>query len=145
MWQSPEKKGIFMREKACKKCGKCCDQFPMSLGQMRKIEDYLLSHPDIIIKMRSLPEIKSETRRVCPFLRENSGETYCLIYPVRPEICKAISIKGLSEDFACPEGTVSTEYSVQEITKMLEVYTKPNDDFIRNPADYFRDRFLVKL
>lgn len=129
-------------EKTCIRCGNCCDEFPMTYGQIRKIKEYLENNYDILISLRNTPELYHPGRRVCPFLRGDVGSTYCTIYPVRPEICKAISVKGLDNAFSCPEGTVSTEYTPGDVAEMLKVYTHPTERFVKNPGDLFRD--LIK-
>ena len=86
-----------MAEKSCKRCGQCCDQFPMSESQIERIEKYLEENPDIKNLLRNTPEIIAPPRRVCPFLRGEVGNAYCTIYPVRPEICKVFGVKGYIE------------------------------------------------
>ena len=126
-----------MAEKNCIRCGKCCDTFPMSLEQIQRIEKYLQNNPDVLENLRNTSEIIDPPRRVCPFLRGKTGDTYCAIYPVRPEVCQVFAVKGVGVGLNCPEGTEITTISPESARKLLEVYTKPNGKFFKNMREYF--------
>lgn len=126
-----------MAEKSCKRCGQCCDQFPMSESQIERIEKYLEENPDIKNLLRNTPEIIAPPRRVCPFLRGEVGNAYCTIYPVRPEICKVFGVKGYIEGLVCPNGTEITNITLAEVQYLLKIYTEPEGDFYNNVGEYF--------
>ena len=71
----------------CSKCGQCCTPFlPMSKSEVKKIYDYLKKHPDIINEAyNNGPEIDGKIYIRCCFYKDNK----CLIYEVRPWICRA--------------------------------------------------------
>lgn len=129
-----------MNENSCLRCGRCCEQFPMTDEQILKITEYLLSHEEVMHLLRSTPEILGIGMKVCPFLRGKAGNTFCSIYPVRPEICKVFATPGI-KGAECPNNTICEEYTIHEAEEMLEVYSVPVDQ-VKYPVEYFRN--LIK-
>lgn len=72
--------------KQCKKCGNCCSNILMvSSNEIDTIKKYIKKHNISPINRQS---IFTEYIDICPFLKKENGETKCLIYDVRPNICK---------------------------------------------------------
>lgn len=71
----------------CSKCGSCCTPFlPMSKSEVNKIFQWLKKHPDIIKEAYNNSPIKDNIINIkCCFYKDNK----CLIYEVRPWICRA--------------------------------------------------------
>ncbi len=76
----------FCKNHQCSRCGECCaSTIPMTKKEVYKIRDYLNMHPDIRKKVYENKPIKNGNVYLkCCFLLDDS----CLIYPVRPLICK---------------------------------------------------------
>ena len=127
-----------MSKRNCMRCGKCCDEFPMSEEQIVRIEKYLEANPIVKERLRNTPAIVAPPRRVCPFLRGDIGKTYCAIYPVRPEICKVFGVKGIDEDLVCPNGT-ETKISLLEAKNLLKIYKEPKGKFFKDLGMYFSE------
>ena len=71
----------------CSRCGSCCTPFlPMSKSEVNKIYQWLKKHPDILNEAYDNNPIDGNDIYVrCCFYKNNS----CMIYEVRPWICKA--------------------------------------------------------
>ena len=72
----------------CSRCGNCCTPFlPMSKSEVKKVKDYLRLHPDIEKRGIENNPIKGKDVYIrCCFYDSDKKE--CMIYPVRPGICK---------------------------------------------------------
>lgn len=74
-------------------CGRCCGLVMPSLAELRNIKDWCVVHH---IEYKDFLDITGEGD--CPYL---SPEQKCLIYPVRPFLCRML---GASVDTPCPIG-----------------------------------------
>lgn len=81
--------GVFDYTKngECSNCGNCCSDFlPISPEEIRRIEKYIKKHgikeQKHFLPLASFPQADF----TCPF--RNNDERKCVIYPVRPAICK---------------------------------------------------------
>ena len=79
----------------CSKCGKCCTPFlPMSKNEVKNIERFLKQNPEIIKKaLENNPIQDNKVIIRCCFFKDNN----CMIYPVRPFICRAYKCNQSSE------------------------------------------------
>lgn len=76
----------FTKDGRCSGCGECCSNFlPLSTKEISKIERFIKRH-DVKEQHCNFPVTQNALDMTCPF-RSNS-ERKCLIYPVRPEICR---------------------------------------------------------
>lgn len=68
----------------CSGCGNCCTDFlPMSIAEVKRITSYLNAHPEI----KEQTHIHNNDMHIkCAFRDEVNNK--CLIYPVRPQICR---------------------------------------------------------
>ena len=75
----------FCKEGKCSNCGKCCsDILPLDKFEIKKIENYIKQHKiKESVHSNCFQKVLDLT---CPF-RDNKNKK-CLIYPVRPQICK---------------------------------------------------------
>lgn len=82
------------RPKPCQQCGACCGLIFVSPSELAAIDGYIREHGVIP---------NTEATITCPFLSGNDSDEVrrCLIYPVRPGICRAFphSVK-----MRCPKG-----------------------------------------
>lgn len=103
----------------CSNCGECCSNLiPMSEAEIQRIKRYMAKHPIKEQFYRSLLDVKN-TDMTCPFRDWQNKK--CLIYEVRPEICRR---------FLCSNGT---EYSVQ----VRDVIAKQNRHPVFARAEFF--------
>ena len=65
--------------KSCKDCGKCCGPVPITEDDVKEIGEYIKENK---IKVRKVDPLSLN----CIFRDEKSKK--CLIYPVRPLICR---------------------------------------------------------
>ncbi len=89
----------------CKRCGKCCGPHFVSPKERLTIRDYLKQHD-----MEERPH--TSIYEYCPYLENNT----CLIYPVRPLICR---LMGITELLPCPEGCEPAELLPKEVALRL--------------------------
>lgn len=70
----------------CSNCGSCCSNtLPISAKETKTIERYIRKH-GIKEQKRVLPTADDYVDMSCPFRSET--EKACLIYPVRPAVCR---------------------------------------------------------
>lgn len=101
--------------KTCKNCGECCGVIPANDAEIQEIRNYLEKHPDI----RALAIEQSGRALSCPFRDEEKRR--CVIYPVRPMICR---LCGISHGMKCAHGNSMeidgyqflTAHSLNEVT-----------------------------
>ena len=72
----------------CSNCGECCTRFlRMSSGEKKNILRYLKKN-DITLSLTKMPfNLNTTIYNICPF--RDLTDKKCLIYPVRPEVCKS--------------------------------------------------------
>ncbi len=82
----------FTKDGKCSKCGECCTNLlPMSEDEVRTIRRYIKKH-NIKEQKHSYPAPLANPPAMdltCPFLDESKESDKCVIYPVRPEICRS--------------------------------------------------------
>ncbi|MDR7856027.1 YkgJ family cysteine cluster protein [Tissierella sp.] len=84
------------KHKNCSNCGECCGPVPANKKEIENIKKYLKDNPEL---MNQLGEVRSLT---C-MLRDEE-EKKCLIYPVRPLVCR---LMGVAEGLVCSKGNSS--------------------------------------
>ena len=92
----------------CSNCGGCCsDLLPMSDFEVNRIKSYIKKH-----------NIKEQRHNVfngidmtCPFRDETNRK--CLIYAIRPEICKQFMCNHKKEDI------IKTKYHFHNINRIV--------------------------
>lgn len=76
----------FTKNGECSNCGQCCSNFlPIAATEMKEIIRYVKKHK-IREQHAILPTAEPSIDLTCPFRSEVSKS--CLIYPVRPTICR---------------------------------------------------------
>lgn len=94
-------KGLFeVSDFVCHNCGECCGPVAIREEERRRIEGFLKKHPSV------RERIKHKTPSLdCVFRDDEKG---CLIYPCRPQICKAYtcSSKHWTKDLKKPSGSL---------------------------------------
>ena len=79
----------------CSCCGECCsDLLPLSEDEVKRIKEYVQKHG--IKEQRHNGMIGVDL--TCPFRDEANKK--CLIYSIRPEICKQFMCNHTAEDIA---------------------------------------------
>lgn len=114
-----------MSDFVCRNCGKCCGPVPIVEEERKRIEKYLQKHPGV------RERIKRKGASIdCVFRDEEKG---CLIYPCRPQICKAYNCSSAdwTKDFKKPKGSpqlindcFGVATSTEHYTSMLCNYLK---------------------
>ena len=70
----------------CSRCGECCkDILPIDYVELARIKKYVKEH-HIVQQEHHLKQ--NTIDMTCPFLNIDGDEKKCVIYPVRPQICK---------------------------------------------------------
>ena len=107
-------------EGKCSNCGECCSNaLPLSAGEIRIIKNYIKKHN--IKEQRHNYMVGADM--TCPFRDESNRK--CLIYSVRPQICR---------EFMC-------NYKKEDLTKSKLYFHKVNkvvfmrNEFFGNPED----------
>ena len=78
----------------CSGCGECCTDFlPLTKHEIKVITEYLEKHPEIEEQYKNLSKEFFDVR--CAFLNEKTHR--CLIYPVRPSICRTFQCNKCSK------------------------------------------------
>jgi len=76
----------FSQHGVCSNCGSCCGNIlPVSKNEIKKIRKYVSKH-NIVEQIHAIPIAAQLYDMVCPF--RNEAEKKCMIYPVRPSICR---------------------------------------------------------
>ena len=77
----------------CRNCGSCCGVIPADEGEIKAIRTWLAKNPDVY------PLIRLASGITCPF--RDDKQARCLIYPVRPLICR---LYGVISGMECKHG-----------------------------------------
>ena len=110
---------------ACVSCGRCCANILMlSDEEIKIIKDYVTEHNIIVINRNSV--LLKEDVNICPFLQKDGNSTHCLIYDVRPSICRSFSCN--------PKYNVDMNYNGVKAINMLLTFGG-EDQFTINPPD----------
>lgn len=97
-WVNSEKLGVqdFSNNGKCSNCGNCCSNFlSMTKAEINTIKKYIEEH-GILEQKNVFPLANPSFDLTCPFRSEK--ERRCLIYPVRPAICKVFMCYHKKED-----------------------------------------------
>lgn len=79
----------FTKDGKCIGCGKCCSRLlPLSEEEIQDIRRYMKKH-HIKEQKNVFPTTEPMLDMTCPFLNENRTNHKCMIYDVRPYICRA--------------------------------------------------------
>ena len=97
-WLNSDKLGVqdFSNNGKCSNCGNCCSNFlPMSDAEINIVKKYIKENY-IVEQKRVIPLVDPSLDLTCPFRSEK--ERKCLIYPVRPAICRVFMCWYKKED-----------------------------------------------
>ena len=84
----------FTENGKCSNCGQCCsDALPLSQDEINIIKEYIKKHD---IKEQRHNVVMNAVDITCPFRDEANKK--CLIYPVRPAICRQFMCNHTMED-----------------------------------------------
>lgn len=104
----------FTKDGKCSSCGNCCSNLlPMSDREIERIRRYIKRNH--IKEQKHFIPLKNQTLDLtCPFLDLNGGDKKCVIYEVRPMICKC---------FLCsePKGALQYQELYKEARKPINV------------------------
>lgn len=107
-------------EGKCSNCGECCSNaLPLSAGEIKIIKNYIKKHN--IKEQRH--NYRVGTDMTCPFRDEANRK--CLIYDVRPQICK---------QFVCNHTIEDIQKSKLDLHRINRVVFMRNE-FFGNPED----------
>ena len=80
----------------CTGCGECCTcLLPVSDLELKRIKRFVKRNH---IKVQKRNFINSALDLTCPFMRMDSTNEKCLIYPVRPDICAKFKCDHAKQD-----------------------------------------------
>lgn len=84
-------------ETKCSKCGKCCGPVMITPVEINDIVNYLMEHKlwkIVIDNLKSKKdEINIDKKMICPLQRRNErDENECIVYPVRPIVCREFGV-----------------------------------------------------
>lgn len=78
----------FTKDGKCSGCGRCCSDFlPVSAKEIKEIRRYVKKHRIQEQKHNYPSTVKFDL--TCPFLDDSKEKDKCMIYSVRPEICRS--------------------------------------------------------
>lgn len=78
----------FTCDGKCIGCGECCSNIlPLATKEIKEIKRYVTKHKIKQIK-HGATVCKEQLDLVCPFLDNSKDKDKCLIYPVRPMVCR---------------------------------------------------------
>lgn len=97
----------FTVDGRCSSCGKCCSgTLPMSRADVDRIKDFMQKHP---LKEQRHNGMQG-TDFSCPFRDETNKK--CLIYEVRPAICKQFMCNHTIDDLQAAKAFFHDHYKV---------------------------------
>ena len=126
------KYGIFVKDHTCNGqcsgCGQCCSNFlPLSKDEIQAIHRYLKKHP--IREQRHNGLMGADA--TCPFRDERTRK--CLIYSVRPGICRSFLCSSPIEEMAANK----ERYHRKNLTVDLR-----REFFSNGECDFIMDAFI---
>ena len=84
----------------CSNCGNCCSNIlPMSNKEAKSIYHYVKKHHIKPVMHGALAHADEVYDGTCPF--RDDGQEKCLIYPVRPFICRAFTCNKFANSEKC--------------------------------------------
>ena len=96
---------------SCSDCGACCDRvLMMSLSEITQIRRYLAKNPEICKQIEEINQ--GLPHRMCPFLDHTRPHHKCLIYTVRPIICRY---------YVCDERRIDGNGMLRDTKKLGEI------------------------
>lgn len=102
----------------CSGCGECCTNLlPMTAKEIDQIGKYIRYKKIEAVDHRPALAVGTVVDLCCPFLDTTKPDHKCLIYPVRPEICR---------DFFCHYSAngVPSKIPMERMLKMLPVHVR---------------------
>lgn len=115
----------FTKNGKCSNCGECCTRFlPISSKEKKEIMRYLEKN-DISLTLFSFPyNFDQSLVLLCPF--RDDGHKKCLIYPVRPNICKN-TICSNSDSSIKQKNLLTRRYPIVDMLDLLEEFLSDNN------------------
>ena len=111
-------------ENACVQCGRCCANILMlSPKEIKLIKEYIQDNNIKVINRNNF--LLLEDVNICPFLKDDADKAECLIYEVRPSICRSFSCN--------PKFSKEMEYENVEAINMLFTFGGPNQFSVKAP------------
>lgn len=100
----------FTIDGKCSECGECCSNFlPIASSEIKVIKRYIKKHK-IKEQTRCQPVAGPTLDMTCPFRSE--VEKGCLIYQVRPEICRVFMCNQSKEEIRRNKTVLNRKYMV---------------------------------
>lgn len=122
MWEDMQS-GVydFTDNGKCIGCGKCCTSFlPLSSKDIKEIRRYISKKH--IKEQRHITPAVVNFDTTCPF--RSDDEKKCLIYPVRPAICKCFKCDLPSKEIQSNKDTLRGKFQIYD---MRELFYGDND------------------
>lgn len=102
----------------CVGCGACCSNFlPISGKEAKEIRRYIKKH-HIMPKEKNFPTTKPiEFDMTCPFLDNSKNCDKCMIYSVRPMICRDFKCDNPKKKIYADKAKYHSRFSVFDMRK----------------------------
>lgn len=124
----------FTCNRECSNCGQCCsDLLPLNNMEIKRIKEYIREHNIKECKHLSIL-VKNPLDLTCPF-RDNVNNK-CMIYEVRPEICRR---------FICSNTMEDIEKTKKLISKTRKDISMRNVFFNGPPLETILFRIILQL
>ena len=121
MMQSNQTIIDFTNHGICSECGNCCtNMLPISNSEVSKIKTYVTKNhikPHVI----NLPLATPLLDATCPFLKTWENTHRCMIYPVRPFVCRHF-ICNKSEDQLVQDLDDKTIYEPRPVRNVKQLF-----------------------
>lgn len=107
----------FTVDGKCSNCGECCSNLlPISSFEIDRIKRYMKKHN--IPEQRKMAPVSGPTLDLtCPFRSEK--ERKCLIYEVRPEICRVFKCDQNREEVIRNKNILNGKYSIVDMRNVF--------------------------
>lgn len=99
----------------CSNCGECCSNFlPVSRKEIKEIHRFIAKRR-VKEQRHIIPTVEKAIDFTCPF-RDNA-ERRCVIYPVRPAICKDFRCDKPAKNIQADKAMYHGKYMVVDMRK----------------------------
>lgn len=106
----------------CSCCGNCCsDLLPVSTHDIKRIKKYVEKHK-IVEQKHVYPLAGPSFDMTCPF--RSDVEKKCLIYEVRPEICRSFKCNKTKEEIRADKRMFNLKYYTVSMREVFYGYRK---------------------
>lgn len=122
-------------EAVCARCGECCGPLAFTVLEEKNIEKYLEDEGISVhacVVGRSKDNVFAFTAdKKCPFIGDNG----CIIYPVRPIVCRLFGVIRGGKDLSCKKVVCEQKLPVQYAGKLIKRVARLNEQFVKDEPE----------